>query len=72
MTWDEIMQMLANVLADNVVDAYEYDADSHSKKDIRSLIESEIQNMIENIEFGIGMYIIEIEKKVRKRLEAKE
>lgn len=72
MTWDEIMQMLANVLADNVVDAYEYGSDVYSKDDIQHLIESEFQNMIENIEFGIGMYIVGIDKRVREKLGVSE
>lgn len=72
MTWDEIMQMLANVLADNVVDAYEYGSDVYSKDDIQHLIESEFQNMIENIEFGIGMYIVGVEKRIREKLGVSE
>lgn len=72
MTWDEIMQMLANVLADNVVDVYDYSNGEYSEKDIQKIIESEFQNMIENIEFGIGMYIVGIEKRVRKKLGASE
>jgi hypothetical protein len=72
MTWDEIMQMLANVLTDNVVDAYEYGNDVYSKDDIQHLIESEFQNMIENIEFGIGMYIVGIDKRVREKLGVSE
>ena len=72
MTWDEIMQMLANVLADNVVDAYEYGSDVYSKDDIKHLSESEFQNMIENIEFGIGMYIVGVEKRIREKLGVSE
>lgn len=72
MSWDEIMQILANVLADNVVDIYESSNGEYSEKDISRVIESEFQNMIENIEFEIGMYIVGIEKKVREKLGVSE
>ena len=72
MNWDELMQTLANVLVDNVVDVYEFSNGEYKKEDISRVIESEFQNMIENIEFEIGMYIVGIEKRVRESLEASQ
>ena len=72
MTWDEIMQALADTIAINVADEYQYGNDVYTEDNIQMLIESELSRMVGDIEFTMGTHNIAIEKKVREKLGVSE
>lgn len=72
MTWDEIMQALADTIAINVVDEYQYGNDVYTEDDIQMLIENELSRMVEDIEFTMSTHYTAIEGKIREKLGVSE
>ena len=65
--WNEFKDIVCGILADNVVDTIEEETD-YDEDDIDRYIEIEYQNLIENLDYEIGIMFDDIEQRVKKKL----
>ena len=65
--WNEFKDIVCGILADNVVDTMQ-DEDEYHTEEIGRHIEIEYQNLIENLDYEIGIMFDDIEQRVKKKL----